>query len=610
MRFQKTILVILFIFSGISFSIAQSNVAIIKGTSKENVDAEIMITEWVNGKAMYSLKYKIAPQHPDFSFAIPVNGSAIYKLFIRLMEPGRRRLEPKKQLTFPIKLVAGQNKYISITPSILDTIGKKGISIKNDLAISSLATVKCEMTRSGYGINLSLARVENGQLEESTAFTSILNKDVKQFSFVLPVKKEGFYYLLSPSWRLRIYLKPSDSLHLKIDSKTSAYAIVNGSEENKKLLNWHTLAFPITRYGYNKNTLADSTPALDKYIASYEKLEPVINDFISQCTTSNARFNRLMELAIETDRQLAPLYFLALKNERYNLSFSYTEMHFRGFQQVPIFYREFLSTNKFTTAELLEIGETKRFMSMYAKLSLAFLPENHGNNLSKADQLKYMMTTINNDTLKAFFLKDQMEDIEINNLSEFRAIFEPLKMYAKPARVKKKFDELYQRFIGDTVWIGKSSYDFSLPDSTGKMVSMKDFKGKVIFIDVWATWCGPCKEQLPYLKEIEEEYKDNSEIVFMGISIDREKDKQKWADFVKKQELVGVQLFDDLGKSFGRKYEIDAIPRFLLIDRQGKLIEVRCPFPDKKEELKAYLDEALGKPKNSVQGIGNAIGAE
>ena len=122
---------------------------------------------------------------------------------------------------------------------------------------------------------------------------------------------------------------------------------------------------------------------------------------------------------------------------------------------------------------------------------------------------------------------------------------------------------------------------------------MKDFRGKVIFIDVWATWCGPCREQFPYLKEIEEEYKDNENIVFMGISLDKLKDKQKWLKLIQKEKLVGIQLLDDFGKSFGQQYGIGAIPRFLLVDKQGKWIEIRCPKPEAKEELKRYLDKAL-----------------
>jgi thiol-disulfide isomerase/thioredoxin len=66
----------------------------------------------------------------------------------------------------------------------------------------------------------------------------------------------------------------------------------------------------------------------------------------------------------------------------------------------------------------------------------------------------------------------------------------PYKQYAKPASVKQKYDGIFNMYAADTAFIGKSAYDFTLPDVNDKMVSMKEFKGKVVLIDVWATWCG------------------------------------------------------------------------------------------------------------------------
>jgi thiol-disulfide isomerase/thioredoxin len=206
-----------------------------------------------------------------------------------------------------------------------------------------------------------------------------------------------------------------------------------------------------------------------------------------------------------------------------------------------------------------------------------------------------MMNTITNDTLKSFFLMDQIGQMEVANLSEFREIIEPFKSYAKSAPVKTVYQSMYDQFIADTAYIGQPVGNFTLPDTTGRMVSMKNFEGKVIFIDVWATWCGPCKEQIPYYKEMQEEYKDRKDLVFVSISIDKIADREKWLKMIRKESLGGVQLLDNLGRAFAHPLEITAIPRFLLIDKQGKWIEIRCPRPSAKEALKKYLDRALGQ---------------
>jgi thiol-disulfide isomerase/thioredoxin len=241
----------------------------------------------------------------------------------------------------------------------------------------------------------------------------------------------------------------------------------------------------------------------------------------------------------------------------------------------------------------LQVGETRELMNLYARLNIALLPKEKKEQLSSAKKLQLMMNTISNDTLKSLFFNDQMEKIEVNNLSEFKETFEPFKHYAKNSPAKETYKNIYALYIEDTAFIGKSSYDFSLPDTTGKIVSMKDFKGKVVLIDVWATWCGPCKAQFPFMKEIEHEYANNKDLVFVGISLDKVDVKQKWLDMIKKEKLGGIQLLDDFGKEFGRKYGLAAIPRFMLIDRQGRWIEIRCPRPEAKEDLKRYLDKAL-----------------
>ncbi|HKC36716.1 MAG TPA: redoxin domain-containing protein, partial [Chitinophagaceae bacterium] len=389
---------------------------------------------------------------------------------------------------------------------------------------------------------------------------------------------------------LRVYLKPADKLELAIDGKSGSYEVTNGSEENRLMQNWQHLIAPITDYGYNSKINQRDSFDLNNYQKTYEELEPSIVNFRNNINHSDSRFSKLFKMAIDIDKELAPILFLFNSSAK---KINGLRIMPKNFNDVPDFYNRFLQPQKFNDAKVLELGEGMSFINLYQELNLAFIPESKRKTLWREDKMRVMMDVITNDTVKACFLKEQMEINEVNNLSEFRSIYGPFEKYTFPPTVKKKYRQVYESFIGDTVYIGKSSYNFSLPDTSGQIISMKDFKGKVVFIDVWATWCGPCRGQFPYLKEIEEEYKDNQNIVFLGISLDKLKDKQKWLKLIQKEKLSGVQLLDDFGKSFGQKYGISAIPRFLLIDKQGKWIEIRCPKPEAKEELKKYLDDAL-----------------
>lgn len=119
---------------------------------------------------------------------------------------------------------------------------------------------------------------------------------------------------------------------------------------------------------------------------------------------------------------------------------------------------------------------------------------------------------------------------------------------------------------------------FTYKDINGKDVSLSDFKGKLVYMDIWATWCGPCIMQMPALKELEEKYK-NEDIVFLSISIDPEKDKGEWEKMVKEENLKGVQLYAGQESNFPIDYKIEYIPRFILISPNGDILMDNAPSP-------------------------------
>ena len=140
---------------------------------------------------------------------------------------------------------------------------------------------------------------------------------------------------------------------------------------------------------------------------------------------------------------------------------------------------------------------------------------------------------------------------------------------------------------------GGRAADFTYPDTGGKMVSLSDFKGKVVLVDVWATWCGPCRQQIPYLKKLEEEL-HGEDIVFLGVTVDESNDKQKWLDFIEKEDLKGVQLLAGGWSKITKDYKINGIPRFMVFDKQGNIVSVDAPRPSS-PELKRMLETELKK---------------
>ena len=134
---------------------------------------------------------------------------------------------------------------------------------------------------------------------------------------------------------------------------------------------------------------------------------------------------------------------------------------------------------------------------------------------------------------------------------------------------------------------GKPSPKFeNYIDIKGGTKSLDSFKGKYVYIDVWATWCGPCIQQIPFLQSLEKEY-HNKNIEFVSISTDEsrrsggswEAAEKKWRNFVKKKNMTGVQLWSGQDFSFQQAYQINAIPRFIIIDPEGKIVDANAPRP-------------------------------
>ena len=120
--------------------------------------------------------------------------------------------------------------------------------------------------------------------------------------------------------------------------------------------------------------------------------------------------------------------------------------------------------------------------------------------------------------------------------------------------------------------------DFSLPNINGQYKSLEDYTGQLIYMDIWATWCGPCLKQFPALKALKEKYK-NSGIVFLSISVDPDSKKSKWLKMVKEEKLKGEQLFAGKQSGFGEAYRVEFIPRFLLISQNGEILMDQAPLP-------------------------------
>ncbi|NRB62292.1 MAG: TlpA family protein disulfide reductase [Saprospiraceae bacterium] len=156
---------------------------------------------------------------------------------------------------------------------------------------------------------------------------------------------------------------------------------------------------------------------------------------------------------------------------------------------------------------------------------------------------------------------------------------------------KENVNELYEKW--KPLAKGSAAPDFEYQNLDGELISLASLKGKVVYVDVWATWCGPCKGEIPSAKEVKEDMK-GKDVEFLYVSIDDDVDawKKFLADDPAFANAIHIATYSGWKSDITEDYLIEGIPRYLLIDKEGKIISANAPRPSSKE-IRPMIEEAL-----------------
>ncbi|SEW10042.1 TlpA disulfide reductase family protein [Chitinophaga arvensicola] len=416
---------------------------------------------------------------------------------------------------------------------------------------------------------ITLSRVVEGRKEEIA--TAVVN-DQQAFAFAMPAPKEGFYYLSTPGFKgrdARIYLKGGEQLQLTLNG--GDYTLQSGTPENKALHQWDQQVKELM----NPAKSIDSST----YLSYFPKLEAFVTKmpgFKKMVNTPNKKFNELLKFEMEVDVEQAAMLFLLTPRTKHPKQEDYTP-----------YYKQIVKDNKYNDARLLQSGDGADVIGLYA--SYYMITHQPKERPKPEERLANVSALFGNDSIKAVAIT--------SNLSSYKT-FEGLTEAIAPVQQYLVTDVQKARYLAYEKSLrhfaaGEAAINFSGEDINGKKVSLTDLKGKVVVVDVWATWCGPCKAEMPHLSKLEEEM-EGKNVVFLGCSVDEAKDKQKWIDFVKQQEMKGIQIFVNGWSDITKNYDIKGIPRFMVFDQKGNIVNIDAPRPST-PELKALIEKTLTK---------------
>lgn len=409
--------------------------------------------------------------------------------------------------------------------------------------------------------------------------------DNGSFSFTFEPPHEGFYIIgLSPSTitnRYIFYFKPGDNLNLRV--LENSYELTGeNTPENREMTRWHDFLFPLEDkavYFKGKNsTYEDFFPLFEEKLKELDSYPPV--------NTPNSDFNNSFGDFMKNNFLHTALVFVQTPRDKHP-----KESDFIGY------YKNIDLPTLTKNLSLLDYpgGLSLLLQSYMVTVKLSSSLSDEQKRERSGNPALYLLGgedsgMISNDTIKGELAV--MLARSNRSHASFAEYAEKYGKYVITVNQKQRWESI-EASLNKNVERNEAT-DFKFPDRNGKEFSLSGFKGKVVYIDVWATWCGPCKREFPFLKKLEAEYHGNEGMVFIGVSADASRDKQKWLSFLEKEGLPGIQIFagDAAHEAIMKPYNIKGIPRFILIGKDGKVIFEDAPRPSS-NEIRAVINSAL-----------------
>ena len=204
----------------------------------------------------------------------------------------------------------------------------------------------------------------------------------------------------------------------------------------------------------------------------------------------------------------------------------------------------------------------------------------------KKEQLKIMAANPSVEMV-AYELGYMKDNMTLEQLEQVFGQFDVKVQQSKWGKAIRESIELRQR-----IEPGRLAPEFTLARRDSSLVSLADFRGKVVVLDFWASWCRPCRASFPWVREFYEEYREKG-VEIIGVSIDE--NKASWEKALDEERLPWPQVIDEIEKGrsrVGGLYHVLAVPMFVVVDKEGKIV-VRAHM--EKKELSAVVEKVLGK---------------
>ncbi|HSV89110.1 MAG TPA: TlpA disulfide reductase family protein [Bacteroidales bacterium] len=404
------------------------------------------------------------------------------------------------------------------------------------------------------------------------------------FSATLPLTEGQFVHIRVPRRNVMLYLAPGAKVNVTLDETNPDAAPVvegEGALESQFLVSYaieverkHNRAIVLNMAGYLSaeeflDTASQGYNDKMTYLENHENFRKFDKDFVSLMQTNflYEKYNLLLE---------------------YPMAFSYFNPD-AGEPQLPEGFYSFLENEGLFSDQYAKSRPYFRFLQLYLNRKMEETGDAN-SDLSFAEQMFNLaekeLPGLSREMVLAEMVIMGLGFMELDAATALHNRF--MAVASNPSIIDIVLGE-YDAVMA--LAPGQPAPQFTLSDIDGHPVSLSDYAGKVVYLDFWASWCGPCLREIPYAKELKKRLENETDLVFLYISVDT--DEAAWRNAVAQHQIQGVHLnVPGFDHEVPKAYNLRGVPTFFLIGRDGKIINNRPPRPSN-PQIDQVLKDAL-----------------
>ncbi len=386
-----------------------------------------------------------------------------------------------------------------------------------------------------------------------------VDKATGTFEVTLDLPYNGLYLFgKNKNLLFPVYLKGGERVNLELRNNLLNITGDNISKENRALFDWENCVHEMKVGSYLHKYLPGGH-ALDheQMFGQLQRVAASKEKFLAALEVKKSKFSAFLINKIKADFDFYLMNYL--RTEKFNIPDS---------SALDEYYGTFVPDAVFQDTEILDVPHVGKMLESY----VWYL--NRDNEQEKGE-VKYFTESLKEKSLQQEYLLSAASGMKFYD--EYQNLFAQVGEEFFDAEYMSEMAKEEQRLLWSKP--GSAAFDFEAMAPDSSMVKLSDYKGKTVVVDVWATWCEPCRRMMPMFHELQKQLQ-NENVVFLSVCVGTWIEYDQWLEMNKLFHLTENTLFvSGWNSDFVKNYHITGVPRYMIFDKEGAIVTLSAPNP-------------------------------